>query len=450
MHLLLLVPPLIRYTAGPLLGVHQLATAARAAGVTTTVIDLAGRWLARFGNPDAEAPGALVGDHDRAEHLVERATSAFAGDVNLSTPLRLECSAAEVRRASEVLGPDLRALIDESLDELHGGPPVTHVGVSVLFGGQVVAALALLRAVRRRWPRCHTAVGGPHVSATGLPASAWGADAVAGTSGAAWLGSWLDRQMAPVAVPRIPAGGTAWRGYSTRRRTFPAQLGKGCAYGLCSYCTYPAVEGAYRPGPLDELLPVVVAEARSAGCRHIAFKDSLLTLPRVDAVAAHLQGTDLRWAMTTKLAPGITTGRVARWSTAGLRTVEFGLETTTRDAQLMAKKLQPVALLERSLRAFAGSGVQVVLNVLYGIPGETMASAMEMHEWLRVDLPHRHPEVHLHLEEHMLDLERLAPLARQIGHEDRWPFASHLHWERPAWHRQMERRLGAAREELAG
>jgi radical SAM superfamily enzyme YgiQ (UPF0313 family) len=64
----------------------------------------------------------------------------------------------------------------------------------------------------------------------------------------------------------------AWGG----RLTLPAQSTRGCAFGRCAFCTYPAIEGAARKLDLNEIHEVVMEAVRRRAA--VSFKDSLVTL----------------------------------------------------------------------------------------------------------------------------------------------------------------------------
>ena len=63
---LLVVPPLLEYSAGPLLGPALLVAAARAAGHEADVLDLSIRWIrSHLPSCVAASPSTTLGDHDK-------------------------------------------------------------------------------------------------------------------------------------------------------------------------------------------------------------------------------------------------------------------------------------------------------------------------------------------------------------------------------------------------
>src|SRR5689334_1169246 len=61
---LVLVPPFLKYTSGPLLGPAMLAGAARKAGHRIQVLDLAREWMIDH-HPEPRYESGFVGDHDK-------------------------------------------------------------------------------------------------------------------------------------------------------------------------------------------------------------------------------------------------------------------------------------------------------------------------------------------------------------------------------------------------
>lgn len=85
---LLLVPPFIKYNAGPLLGPALLASAARSRGHHCRVLDLNAKWIRKStqhlkrAGPSKNTPNAnsrllFCGDHDKDSQLLVLVEDAF-------------------------------------------------------------------------------------------------------------------------------------------------------------------------------------------------------------------------------------------------------------------------------------------------------------------------------------------------------------------------------------
>jgi hypothetical protein len=463
---LLVVPPFLKYASGPLLGPAMLAGAAVAAGHRADIADLNARWIERAldGVVCRETP--FVGDHGRDDGALRGAHQSFVrglsqhfdagvypeGDPAGVLGLRCEHRAAldaAARVASSVDGAWVRALLDQ-----HAEPDL--VGISVLWSGQVAWGLAISQIVRVIWPRAKVIWGGAHVTALAPEISAdarYGAlvdafvvgyaehtfvatlDAIDG--GGAWPAGCFraGEGVAPRAVedgavvPRFPDT-TVPRG---ARLTLPAQLSRGCAYGRCAFCTYPATEGVFREVRADAAAAVIKEAAGQAAC--VAFKDSLLTAPLL-RLAAKLARGEVAWGGCTKLAPALDLEMMRDLAASGCRTLEIGLETLAADAQTLIHKEQSLPLFLRTLDAAAASGIALVVNYITGFPGIDRSEEDEWLERVRAEVGRRSHALVAKIEHNEFQLERGAPLARALPRGLRitgaWPWSSVLAWERVA------------------
>jgi hypothetical protein len=339
---LVIVPPFLKYTNGPLLGPAMLAGAGRHAGHTVEVANLATAWIAdHYSEEHYSTP--FIGDHDKSSGAFD----AFERDW--------------CRRCAATCWNDLR---DRSIEDLVRNLKVSHdqaqwaarllcdsevgrwlnrkvtafakprvVGISVMYSGQVLAALALARIVRMRWPCAFIVFGGAHVTALGEeiahdPRYGVGVDGFAigyaeqtwvdlldaVANGTAWpaevikAGSGLRRANdAPDTVPYFGVI-TAWGG----RLTLPAQSSRGCVYGKCTFCTYPAIEGSARKLDLSPVRAVLAEAERLRAA--VSFKDSLVTPNRLLDLAGVVAGR-VPWSACTKLHPRLNADVLKNWRT---------------------------------------------------------------------------------------------------------------------------------------
>jgi hypothetical protein len=453
---LILIAPLIKYTAGPLLGPAMLAGAGRAAGHVVDVLDLNAEYIApRL--EGAVSDGPIVGDHDKPERRLREIAATFAADlehvVAASSPLSTHIK-QPVMHACFELGEVLTGArnllagahgrwMHERLSALPG-PDV--VGLSVLYGGQVIWTIAVSMLARILWPRATVVWGGPHITAI--------AESIAGEPDLREVvdgfvvgyaeRTWVEILDAVAGNNRTPAGlncpgeGKVRRAdedaevrpafddlrlYGTPRVTLPAQFSRGCAYARCTFCTYPSVEAVYRPlGPTP--LRSVFSHAERIGAV-VSIKDSLVLPERLEQIA-HIAHARVGWSACTKLHP-----RVASLATTvaarGCRTLEVGLETLVAESQQTIFKRQSQSLLENVLSACAGSGIAVVVNYITGFPGERPEEAAEALEAVGAICSQYGGLVRLELNE--FQLERLAPIVRDVTVRKAWPLASVLDWE---------------------
>ncbi len=462
---LLVVPPLLKHIGGPLLGPAMLVAAAQAAGHTTRVLDLATEWLLD-GDPDLATalPLPFVGDHDRpsvslraAQHRFLVVAAPLLPPPPPSMPedrvLTLPYDHDSVLRAAERLvdgpwGAWIRG-------RLTAGPRPDLVGISALYGGQVLWGIATALIVRRWWPGTPVVWGGAHVTALHQQIAT---DAAYAKAGDGFVVGYAERTWAelldavssgsdwPPEVLR-PGGGHSVRAHSDaslspsfdvadldRRQhvTLPAQASRGCAYGRCAYCTYPAIEGGYRPLDPAGWMPVIeLAEARGA---RVSFKDSLLVPRQLEEIAARVAGR-VPWSACTKLHPRLNHDLLERLAMGGLRTLEIGLETLSPQGQLVIDKRQSPHLFCQLLDAAETTGVCIVVNTITGFPGVDPSEADYWQQYARRALVER-PGLVAKVEHNRFQLERLSPMALHPARHgleivESWPWATVVAW-RPA------------------
>ena len=462
---LLIVPPFLKVTAGPLLGPAMLLGAGRSAGHRVNLVDLNADWLHEWiRGTEKTAPSPFVGDHDRPSTVLRQAQRAFAevcsaavpggctdADVAAHTLLGMRLGHAEVfLGAHKLAASDLGRWIRNALVS---APVPDVVGISVMYSGQVLAAVTTSIIAKELWPSAPVVWGGAHVTAlrdeiTRDPAYGAVVDRfVFGYSERTWV-HLLDAVSSGTPMPRAAVvagsgeGPTALDdpnvvpqfdncdGYGCGRLTLPAQASRGCAYGRCTFCTYPAVEGKYRELGLGPAL-AVVDEAERLGAA-VSFKDSLMLPARLSAVADAVAGR-VAWSACTKLHASFDKGFLRALASAGCATLEFGLETLTPSGQLLIAKKQALPLFLRVLDAANDAGIAVVVNYITGFPGTEHAEELRWLDRVRSALLER-PELVAKIEHNDFQLERMSPMGRDpFGHGLRvtrsWPWASVMEWE---------------------
>ncbi len=464
---LVVVPPHLRYVSGPLLGPALLRGAAVAAGMRVEVLDLAVRrrreYTALRGVDDGPS-SVYRGDHDRPFESDDPWCLAEEGYIEslLGTPPRTanvhSRPAVAMPFTFEQVNAAAAALVRSPAGEwirrqLGAYPAPVVVGISLLYPGQVVWAIGVASVVRSLWPETRVIWGGPHVTAL----SQWIARDVRYASAAdGFVAGHAEATF--VELIRAVSGGlplppTVWGGGSGRamrarsdprarpefgdlsvyagRLTLPVQTTIGCAYGLCGFCSYPAVEGDV----LDlgmEVIDGVLALARRLGAV-VAVKDSLVLPHRLAAIADRICG-EAEWSACTKLNPRLDAHLLRRLHAAGCRTLELGVETLVERSQRLIRKPQPRDLVLSVLDAAASARLPIVANYITGFPGEDPDEAGEALAWLEGAIRARGPDLEAKLEHHVFELDRLAPLAgpdRPPGLRvlQEWPWSSVLDWE---------------------
>ena len=455
---LLIVPPLVKYTAGPLLGPAMLKGAAAAAGNRVEVLDLNVGYVNQHASECVAA--RQVGDHDRDVQGLRRVESGWLDQAKRWLPSPPKTERIGVDAACAMLYPfdaveQAASRLVESGDgvwirrELSRHARPSCVGVSVMFSGQVLWAMAVAMAAQRLWPGMPVIAGGSHITALKHEIA----------SDAAY-GRWFDRfvfgyaeitfvesisayagkgEMPPESVRAGDGRVVDARGdgnvvpefgdlslYRRERTTLPAQYSRGCAYGKCRFCTYPAVEGEYHTlgnGPVDSVI------ARAAGIGGaVSFKDSLIVGKRLEALA-RLIGGHVEWSACTKMHPWLGVENLKMLRSHGCRTLELGVETLVDSSQRFIGKVQPRELFEGVLRAACDAGVGLVVNTITGFPFEDQEEARRELDAIRAMVQREGGDA-CKVEHNRFELERRAPLAadRAIRVTQSWPWSSLLDW----------------------
>ena len=456
---LVLVPPFIKYASGPLLGPAMLAGAGRNAGHQVQVRDLAMEWLTdHFDKPQSEC--SFVGDHDKPSESLREIQQLWVSLCAQAWPSKLDPKHFEDRIIHMKAGFDeieavARAHCHSEIGvwftrKINETTPPAVVGISVLYSGQVIAALTLTHLIKAKWPTVPVIWGGAHVTALsgeisrdrryaryadgfvfGYAEKTWVdlLDAIA--SAATWpqevVRASEEYQLAkddPKITPYFDTPIT-WGG----RLTLPAQSSRGCSYGRCAFCTYPAIEGTARK---LELTPVreVVMKAERLGA-NVSFKDSLVTVDRLNELATLINGR-VEWSACTKLHAGLSADFLQRLATAGCRTLEVGLETLSEQGQKLILKRQTPKLFVEVLDAAAAAGLCIVVNYMTGLPGTDPREEQRWLDIVRNEIEKR-SSLTAKIEHNTFQLERLSPMGKRADKygmvvTGSWPWASVLDW----------------------
>jgi len=460
---LLFVPPPIKQASGPLLGPALLKGAAEVAGHQVDVVDLNIRYLRDAGVSEhtCTAPPGAFGDHAPWPSNLPSIYSRFFDELTAAVPGQVPWPGQNPARALSLSHKQVYGTVGAILLEVgtlgqwletqlaFPGPP-SMVGVSVLYGGQVLPALALSAAAKAAYPEAPVIWGGTHVMALRdrIPHDPAFGQLVDGFVFGAAEQTFVELLEAidakapwPTEVVRAGSGVsvTAKNGaaipvfedldlYGMPMLNLPAQTQRGCPYGRCRYCTYPAIEGGLTDLGLVMLEAVVqLAEEHQAV---VTLKDSLVSPRRLEAVGRQVAGRVL-WAACTKVDRRLDLPTLRRLAEGGCHTLEFGLETLLTDTQTLIDKPQQSEAFAAVLGACADARVFPVVNVMTGFPGEPADAAAAMLDDVRSMVQHICGTRGL-VKHNIFELAPLAALAHdpRIEIKGRWPWSSVLDWRR--------------------
>jgi len=455
-----LVPPFLKHFGGPMAGPAYLKGAGERAGHSVEVLDLNREWI-RERITSAHTSGQIKGDHDKPSKELNRLYQEWQELCSTHWPVPVPQNERESRTV--VLYASHEEVIGCAVNLAAGafGEWVRHhlaqlsrpalVGLSVMFSGQIIGALAVTKVIRAVWPDVPVVWGGAHVTALAEPISkdagyGQGIDGfVVGYAEKTWVelldavasrASWpTEVFQAGTASHRAKEDGTTVPAfdlstYGEGSLTLPVQASRGCAYGKCSFCTYPKIEGKHRKLSMATLEPVI--QQAAAHDAVVSFKDSLLVPNQLREVGSMIKGR-VMWSACTKLHDSFDRETISRLFGEGLRTLEIGLETLDGTSQNIINKPQSPKLLRGFLDAAAEAGVAIVINYMTGLPG---ADPAEEQHWLQVvrgEVAAR-PSLKAMIEHNTFQLEMLSPIGTNpssygIEVTRRWPWSSLLEFK---------------------
>ena len=342
---LLVVPPLIKYNTGPLLGPALLQSAARRYGHECTILDLNAKWLRPTGQRKNHA--AFFGDHDKDSCFLNQSESLFFEDYLVPALQSITPEADPTRRikfgflthneldhaGSALALSEFGAWLHQQLNREPEPPNL--VGLSLLHAGQLIPAVAVGNIARALWPQTPIIWGGPHVS--GLGSSVIEADIehrkfaadvyVTGHAEQTFVDilNGFSSGRGLLRNPKVIHGSTGGVSYSPifenlglydSPLVLPAQSALGCAYGRCAFCTYPAIEPTPSKLGLASSVGSVADTAKNINAS-VSIKDSLATSTRLDAIGSCINGR-APWSACTKLSSRLDLSLLTKLERTGL------------------------------------------------------------------------------------------------------------------------------------
>ncbi|HSK05827.1 MAG TPA: RiPP maturation radical SAM C-methyltransferase [Kofleriaceae bacterium] len=189
----------------------------------------------------------------------------------------------------------------------------------------------------------------------------------------------------------------------------PFESARGCWWGERSHCTFCGLNGtsmAYRSKSADRTAGELIALARRH--HHLRFRavDNIIDLGYIDALLPRLTAAGWDFELFYETKANLKKPQLRAMRDAGLRRIQPGLETlSTPIARLIRKGVTALQNI-RLLKWGAELGVDVVWNVIYGIPAEPPEEYARMAA-LVPRLVHLAPPVLC-----LLALERFSPYHR--------------------------------------
>lgn len=291
------------------------------------------------------------------------------------------------------------------------------LGLSIVYGSQLIPALTLARMVKQALPDCHITAGGGFLAYIGqkvmsVPAMSECLDSIifhegeaplaalcdalrAGATDLSEVGSltWFDHTgetpvavanapMHPVKLDDAPApdfDGLPFDRYFSPEMVLPYDINRGCYYGECTFCTLPTVIGpGYRTRSAKTIAAQIEDLSAKYGARCVNFITDCMPPGMIRDLPEALieREVDIRWWSDARVEPKAYTPEGARMLyESGCRKLLFGFETATPRLLKMMKKGQSLRGVVDVSRNCAEAGISVTWYAMVGFPSETREEA---------------------------------------------------------------------------
>lgn len=298
------------------------------------------------------------------------------------------------------------------------------LGLSVLYGSQLIPAMTLGRLVKEALPDCHVTMGGGFLAyigdkvmdAPGLaacfdsiifhegeaPLEALARALEAGEEDLAGVGSlaWWDRRPGfakggvPRAVRNAPAHpikldeapvpsfeGLPLDRYFSPALVVPYDVNRGCYYGECTFCTLPTVIGpGYRTRSAATIARHAVELRDRLATTHFNFITDCMPPGMIQDLPERLIEAEagITWWADARIEPKAYTAEGARrLYESGCRKLLFGFESAVKRILKMMMKGQSLKSVSEVARNCAEADISVTFYAMVGFPTETREEARE-------------------------------------------------------------------------
>jgi len=299
------------------------------------------------------------------------------------------------------------------------------LGLSVLYGSQLVPALTLGRLVKEALPECHVTAGGGYLAYVGkkvMQAAGIAAcldsivfhegeapllglcDALrdAGSERGAAAGAdlslvgslvWFDRRGGgarptfnlpahPIKLDAAPApdlDGLPFDKYFSPRLVVPYDVNRGCYYGECTFCTLPTVIGpGYRTRSAQTIAHHVLELRDKYATTHFNFITDCMPPGLLEDLPRRLIADDagITWWADARVEPkSYTPAGTKLLYDSGCRKLLFGFESASKRILKMMMKGQSLKSVIEVAENCAKADISVTFYAMVGFPTETREEA---------------------------------------------------------------------------
>ena len=308
------------------------------------------------------------------------------------------------------------------------------VGLSVIYGSQLIPALTLGCMIKAALPDCHITAGGGFLAYIGkklmhapgiedcmdsmifhegenpmqaLCEALLDSGQPAQATDLSLVGSltWFDRRgdqvqtvenppMHPVHLNKAPLpdfSDLPLEKYFSPEVVLPYDINRGCYYGECAFCTLPTVIGpGYRTRAADTIADHVVELRDRYGTTNFNFITDCMPPGMIRDLPEALIERDagVTWWSDARVEPKAYDAEGAKkLYDAGCRKLLFGFETATPRLLKMMKKGQSLRSVSKVIDHCADAGISVTLYAMVGFPSETREEARATLQYIEDSVP---------------------------------------------------------------
>lgn len=292
------------------------------------------------------------------------------------------------------------------------------VGLSVIYGSQLIPALTLGRMIREELPDCHVTAGGGFLAYIGeklmaAPGIEACLDSIVehegerpieqlacalrdGTSlddvgSLTWVRRDANGQEVvtnlrghPVPLDQAPIpefDGLPFDLYLSAEVVIPYDINRGCYFSECTFCTLPTVIGpGFRARKVTPIVDHLLALKEKYNCRHFYFITDCMPPATMRELPKELiaREANIVWSCDAKVERrSYLDGGAERLFESGCRKLLFGFESVTPRILQMMEKGQTTEDVTYVSKTCHDAGISVTWYAMIGFPSETRKEALE-------------------------------------------------------------------------
>jgi anaerobic magnesium-protoporphyrin IX monomethyl ester cyclase len=168
----------------------------------------------------------------------------------------------------------------------------------------------------------------------------------------------------------------------------PIQASRGCRWRRCKFCIHWRTYSHYYRRPVENVVNDIETLSLAHGTRFFHFTDDELAVQLGTQISDEIlrKNLDIRWLTYARLEKQFDATVLSKWYNAGVRVIEWGLESASqRVLDLMDKNIE-VEHIQPILEDAARAGILNKLFCFHDYPGETIEDLAATLDFLRYNI----------------------------------------------------------------